>query len=44
MHLNGTGVLEDFVAGYMASNLAAALGNEVAKENKMKFANRITRD
>jgi len=34
MYINGTGVRQDYVQGHMWSNLAAAQGNEMARENR----------
>ena len=43
MYANGEGVPEDDVQAYVWFSIAAAQGEELAKENKEKAAKRMTR-
>ena len=43
-HALGTGVLQDAVMAHMWFNLAAAKGNERARENRVKIVRRMSRE
>ena len=43
MYASGEGILENFVLAYKWANLAAALGNENAREMKNEVKKRMTR-
>ena len=42
LYINGTGVLQDYVKGYMWSNIAAARGDKTGRKNRDDVLRRLT--